>query len=165
MMEALNKAKALLRANGYTCVVCKGEQVAFSTERGVKPLLDWYEGGVNFTGYSVADKVVGKATAFLYLLLGIRSVYAGVISRSALKVLQREKITVEYGELVEHIVNRRGDGICPFEAAVLEIEDSTEAYAAIVKRWSSQYRVNSKKRPVGKLPTGFAYRLFVELIV
>ncbi len=133
-MQDLIKAKTLLRANGYTCVVCKGERVEFSIQRGVKPLFDWCESKADFTGFSAADKVVGKATAFLYLLLGVKTVYAGVISRAALELLQRERVYVEYGELVEHIINRRGDGICPFEATVLEIEDEAAAYAAIANK-------------------------------
>ncbi len=130
-MKDLQRAKHRLLSGGYTCVLCRGEQESCSEKRGVKPLLTWKESGENFEGFSAADKVVGKATAFLYLSLGVVAVYAGVISRSALQVLQRGEIAVEYGTLVENIINRQGDGICPFEFVVLEIEDVDEACAAI----------------------------------
>lgn len=127
----LEKAKAVLSDNNYTCVLCRGENVHTSRLRGVKPLVTWYVGKTDFTGFSAADKVVGKATAFLYVLLGVRAVYAAVISRSALQVLTSSGIDAEYGSLVENIINRTGDGICPFEEAVLNIDDANDAYAAV----------------------------------
>lgn len=127
----LEKAKAELFDNNYTCVLCRGESVHTSRLRGVKPLVTWYVGETDFTGFSAADKVVGKATAFLYVLLGVRAVYAAVISRSALQVLTSSGIDAEYGSLVENIINRTGDGICPFEEAVLNIDDANDAYAAV----------------------------------
>lgn len=127
----LTKAKALLDTGKYTCVLCKGEEVFTSQSRGVKPLADWYAGGAPLGGFSAADKVVGRATAFLYALLGVKAVYAQVLSRPALEVLQSHGIQAQYGELVENIINRTGDGICPFEQAVSRIADKGAAYAAI----------------------------------
>ena len=45
--------------------------------------------------------------------------------------LQKNGIYAEYGTLADNIINRKGDGICPFEAAVLEINDTDAAYEAI----------------------------------
>jgi hypothetical protein len=87
--------------------------------RGVKPLVIWLSSGEDFHGFSAADKVIGKATAFLYVLLGVKAVYASVISEGALDVLTKNGIDTQYGCVVEHIINRAGDGICPFEQAVL----------------------------------------------
>ena len=74
---------------------------------------------------------MGKATAFLYQLLGVKEVYAHVMSKSALEVLKAAGIDAQYGKLVEHIINRKGDGICPFEAAVLDIRTADTARTAI----------------------------------
>ena len=46
-------------------------------------------------------------------------------------VLQENGIDAQYGNLVPNIINRKGDGICPFEAAVMDITESQKAYAAI----------------------------------
>lgn len=127
----LNHAKEMLISEGYTCVLCKGDIKHTSTERGVKPLVQWVEKALDVRGFSAADKVIGKATAYLYILLGVRAVYAHVISKSALRILQEHGVQLQYGSVVENIINRKGDGICPFEAAVLEIEDMHLAYAAI----------------------------------
>jgi len=130
-MTDLQKAKELLYKGKYTCVICKDDKVYTSDLRGVKPLVIWYSTSVSFDEFSAADKVVGKATAFLYLLLGVKFVYASVISRSALTLLKENDIVVEYETLVDYIVNRNRDGVCPFEKAVLEIREKTEAYNAI----------------------------------
>ncbi len=130
MKNAINHAKELL-AEGFTCVVTDGETVYTSCERGVKPLVSWYVSHANFTDCAAADKVVGRATAFLYLLLGVRRLHARVISESALALLCDAEIEVSYDLLVPHIRNRAGDGICPFEEAVKRICDPQDAYHTI----------------------------------
>ena len=40
-------------------------------------------------------------------------------------------IAVQWGQTVPNIINRQGDGICPFEAAVLHIQDPQTALTAI----------------------------------
>lgn len=124
-------AKNLLLGENYTCVLCKGENLYTSQSRGVKPLVKWLKSETDFSGYSAADKVVGKATAFLYVLLGVKSVYAHVLSEGAKVVFKQYGIDFEFETLVPNIINRKGDGICPFESAVLEIKNADEAYTVI----------------------------------
>ncbi len=133
-MSDLTQAKALLSTGKYTCVLYRAGSKRTSAMRGVRPLVEWKESGEDFVGFSAADKVVGKATAFLYLLLGVRAVYAGVMSKGALSVLQNAGVEAEYGVLVEHIINRAGDGVCPFEQAVSDISDPTAAYEVIRRK-------------------------------
>ena len=134
MTENLSKAQALLEAGDYTCVVCQGNTVYTAAERGVKPLLNWLDSEIDLTGFSAADRVVGRATAFLYCLLGVTEVYARVMSRPAAQVLKAHGIGVHTDLEVDGIINRRRTGPCPFEAAVLEITDPEEALAAIRKK-------------------------------
>ena len=128
----LSKAKTILESGGYTCVFTNGTTVYTSTLRGVKPLVQFVESRSMPSGLSAADKVVGKATAYLYVLLRVREIYAQVISEPAAEVLQAKGIHVQYGKMVPNIINRKGDGICPFEAAVMEITDPVMAYDAIL---------------------------------
>ncbi len=130
----LERAKKLLTDGDYTCIICNNYKTYTSTQRGVSPLFTWYTEGVNFSGFCGADKVIGKATAFLYVLLNIKAVYANVISKSALKVFNEYNINIEYTTLVDFIINRKGDGICPFECAVMEVSDPEEAFKAIKKK-------------------------------
>lgn len=127
------KAKALLQG-GCTCALYTQTQVFKSEKRGVAPLLKWLESGEDFHGFSAADKVVGKAAAFLYVLLGVEQIFALVLSEAAESVFQAYHIPVYYEEKVTAIRNRSNTGFCPMEQAVLELNDPKEAHEAIVKK-------------------------------
>ena len=131
MTADLNKARQLLASEGYTCVLCLEDKFYTSTRRGVAPLLQWLDDGTPLEGFSAADKVVGRAAALLYRLLRIKALYAAVISRSALEVLEQGGIPVYYDTLTEGIVNRAGTGPCPMEAATKDISDPALAPNAI----------------------------------
>lgn len=128
----INKAKEMLIQENYTCVVLNNDEIYTSRDRGVKPLLDWY-GNVNFQDAYVADKVVGKAAAFLYVLFKIKELYATVISEPAYQVLMDNNINVCFDEKVKAIRNRDNTGFCPMETAVWNIDNPTEAYNAIIE--------------------------------
>lgn len=134
MNSDIEKAKSLLRSGGYTCVICSDGKIHTSTERGVKPLLAWINDGTVLKGFSAADKVVGKAAAFLYVILGVKAVYAGVISEPAKKVLTESGIDVEYGTLTDAIRNRAGTGFCPMETAVKGISEPAAALEAVRRK-------------------------------
>ena len=134
MNHDLNRAIALLTEGNYTCVVCREEITYTATFRGVKPLVNWLDEGVDLTGFSAADKVVGKATAYLYCLLGVRAVHAHVMSTAAMEVLRTHGIDSRCEKEVPCIINRRGDGPCPFESAVWDIQDPALALEAIHRK-------------------------------
>ena len=127
----LEAAREKLKTGAYTCVACKGDVTYTATERGVKPLLCWLDQGIDLSDFCAADRVVGRATAFLYCLLGVKAVYARVISTPAAQVLRENGIAVFYDREVPGIINRKGDGPCPFENAVLRIDDAESALGAI----------------------------------
>ena len=124
-------AKEILITGGYTCVLTDGQMVFTSTDRGVKPLVRFLESGEIPAGVSAADKVVGRATAYLYVLLKVKEVYSQIISQPAVDVLREHGVAVVYDNLVPNIINRKGDGICPFEAAVMDISSPNLAYTPI----------------------------------
>lgn len=131
MEHNLNRALNLLNSGDYTCVVCREDTVYTTTARGVAPLLSWLEEKTDLKGFSAADRVVGRGAAFLYCLLGVKEVYARVMSNPAAEVLRAYGIRAEAELFVNGIINRRGDGPCPFEAAVMDIQDAQEALTAI----------------------------------
>lgn len=135
-MRDLDVAKTLLRDGGYTCVLCCGEAVITSKERGVKPLVKWLIEKKDLRGFFAADKVVGRATAFLYVLLGVKAVYARVISAPAIDVFEEYGVFVEFDTLVDNIINRSGTGPCPFEAEVIGVTEAKAAYSLILKKLS-----------------------------
>lgn len=131
MNKDLSQARELLTSGGYTCVLCRDREIFTATARGVRPLVSWLDSGENFRGFSAADKVVGKATAYLYCLLGVRAVHAAVMSTPAMEVLNTYGVAASCDREVPGIINRRGDGPCPFEAAVMDAPTPAEALIAI----------------------------------
>lgn len=130
-MHDLQNARRILAEGQFTCVLCRDGDTVTDVRHGVKPLLELLESGKDFSGYSAADKVAGKAAAFLYCLLGVKALYAGVISQPALSVLEAAGIAARYDTLVPAIRNRAGDGFCPMETAVWELNDPALAPKAI----------------------------------
>lgn len=105
--------------------------------RGVMPIIDFINKGYDLSGASVADLVVGKAAAMLFIKAGIKDVDTIIISKPALKVLEVHHITVKYEKLVDNIINRDKTGLCPFESLVLDVDDVSIAYKLIVEKIES----------------------------
>ena len=133
-MSDIEKAKEILENGNYTCVICKGDTVYTSTERGVAPVLSLIENKTNINGFSVADKVIGKAAAMLFSLAGVKEIFTDVTSIPAKDYLKKQGIAVSYNKLTEKIINRAGDGLCPMETLVMNINDEIEAYHAISEK-------------------------------
>ena len=118
LTENMKKAVSMLEEQALTLAAVKGNETITSRERGVKPLLELIDEGKTLEGYSAADKVVGAAAAYLYVLLDVKELYAKVISRRAVEVMEKYGIEIEYDNLAEAIINRQRTGYCPMETAV-----------------------------------------------
>ena len=114
----MKKAVSMLNEQVLTLAAVKDNETITSRERGVKPLLELIDDRKPLEGYSAADKVVGAAAAYLYVLLDVKELYAKVISRRAVEVVEKYGISIEYDTLAEAIINRSGTGFCPMETAV-----------------------------------------------
>ncbi len=64
-------------------------------------------------------------------LLDPHSLYAPVMSVDAIRVLKEHKIPAYYDKTTEMIINRTGDGRCPIDSSVVDVEDPQEALARI----------------------------------
>ncbi len=132
-MTDLERARKILKGGGFTCVFCKGDFTDTDSTRGVKPLLARLN-DPRFENTFAADKVIGKAAAFLYVLLKVRAVHTLVISEPALAVLRQNGIEVSFDECVSAIRNRTNTGFCPMETAVWDITEPTAALTAIKEK-------------------------------
>jgi len=129
----IERLKSLLVKEGYTCILSDGREDIFSYERGIKPLIGFIDSGKNFSGFSVADKIVGKAAALIYAYMGVKELYAQVIGRQAVDVCAKYGIPVTYGIIAPKIINRKGDGVCPMEQATAQISDPPAAFKEKIK--------------------------------
>lgn len=107
----------ILNSEGLTLVLKSDDGTIHRfTQRGVKDLLTLVtESPETLKGALIADKAVGKAAAACMVVGGVKHVHADVMSEPALALLQHHGVEAEYGTLVDHIINRTGDGWCPME--------------------------------------------------
>ncbi len=116
---------------GHTICLCKDGNCLYSEKRGIAPMMNFIADGVDLAGYAVADIVVGKAAALLFVKCGIQKAFAKTLSQKGRSVLEMYGVDYEYETLVENIMNRTGTDICPMEKAVLSTDDPEVAYVVL----------------------------------
>lgn len=131
-MSDLATAKAHL--NGHSICLCKSGEWFTDDGRGISPMMRFLGENRDLRGYAVADVIVGKAAAMLFVKAGIAAVYGEVMSKAAKAYLETHLIPCEAKTLTEFIINRKGDGFCPMEQTVAAIDDPDEAYSALKEK-------------------------------
>ncbi len=121
------QARKCLQAGAFRCVLVRNGEERTALSRGVSPLLDWLDERDALEGAAVADRIVGKAAALLFVLGRVRSVHAEVLSRTGQAVLEQYAIPYSFGTLTERIRNRDNTDDCPMEKAVADVNAPTEA--------------------------------------
>ena len=139
----MNRQQAIetLHATHCSCVIANGSRLEQFHERGVKDLHRILaDDRALLDGAFIADKVVGKGAAALMVAGGVQSVYTDVISQGALTLFSQSGVEVEYGVLVENIINRTGTDICPVEKLCKDCLTAEECLPLISKFIESMKR-------------------------
>jgi len=147
MHPELEKAMTAVKNEGCTCALTLGNVIFKSKDKSVQPLLDWMNSGNNYMGYMLADKIVGKAAAFIMIAMGIREIYAQVISEPAKALLEKEHVVVNADLVVPEILDTKiydevirveneaaletGRRIARTEGVLVGISSGAAAWAAI----------------------------------
>jgi len=118
---------------GHTLCLSKDGVLILDDKRGITPLLELIASGKDVSGYSAADKVVGKAAAALFIKCGVKQLYAAVLSKGGAKLLESHGVEYVYDTLTDAIINRAGTDVCPMEKAVRDIEEIEDMYVAILR--------------------------------
>lgn len=79
-------------------------------------------------GATIADKVIGKVASSILAVAGVKEIYADVMSRYAIPVLEENDVRYEYKNLVEYIQNNDKTGMCPMESKYREETDIDKIY-------------------------------------
>ena len=132
-MNDIDRAKFILEDRKASVVFCSAEQEIILEGKGIKPLLEIMKTRTAFSEFSVADKIVGKAAALLFVKMKVSSIYGSVMSEKAKEIFIRFNIPFSYHTLAEAIINRKGDGMCPMEKAIESVSDPEEAYQILKK--------------------------------
>ena len=127
----MERLMEILRSGNHSLVVA-GSEIRTFDGRGIADLYRLFTLEPDFlAGASVADKVVGKGAAALMVLGGVKEVYAGVASSAALTLLHNSGVAARCDLEVPHIINRKGDGICPVETLCSDCATAAECLPRI----------------------------------
>ncbi|MBQ4642380.1 MAG: DUF1893 domain-containing protein [Oscillospiraceae bacterium] len=134
--QTIQMALRQIEAGSIVCAAIReGEIIAFHTGRGVAPVLQMYQQG-QLAGSILVDKVVGKAAAMVMTRGGVVGCHAVTMSKAALQWFQQQRIQITYDYLTEYIVNRTGDGMCPMEQTVLNLQDDSRIVSVLEEKLS-----------------------------
>ncbi len=131
-----------LKSNNYAIIASNGYH---SIDRGIMPVISMINKDKRFfSGLIVADKIVGKASAMLLSLSEVQEVYCIVLSKAGEEIFKKYKVKYHYEQLVDYIVNRKNDDMCPMEKTVKDIDDLDEAYKALKKKVEELHKNKQK---------------------
>ena len=80
----------------------------------------------------IADKVIGKVAGSILTVAGVKEIYADVISRYAIPVLEQNHVKYEYKNLAEYVQNNDKTGMCPMENKYKEEKDVNKIYTEMI---------------------------------
>lgn len=120
--DLMEEMKSLIAGGRSIAVARGGVIIHIGDGAGIGPALEALDKN-RLAGATVADRIVGRAAAAVFIEGGVRKLYAAVVSEGALALLAKAGVETEFGEKTGVIVNRAGTGRCPMETAVKDIED------------------------------------------
>jgi hypothetical protein len=129
-MRDLDVAKKRLYTENLTLVIVKDSKILFETNShkisGFLTAID--DLNTSLRNASVADRVVGKAVALLFVYSKISHAYGEFLSQKAKIVLKRNGIFFEWKTIINNVLDSTQKDICPFEKVALGITQPEEAY-------------------------------------
>ena len=136
MRTDLDIAAKKLNQKNLSLVVVKNGKVLFETEsHGLNDLVEAINQLQNgMQGSSVADRIVGRAAALLFVYSGVSAVFAATISDGGIEILDNNNVFHEFEKRVHRILNLKKTDVCPFEKLVAELSSPEEAYERLKAR-------------------------------
>lgn len=122
---AVRAAIAMIEENQHELIVLQGEHIVFtSATPGIRAALQLHdEYPERLKGAVIADRIIGRAAAMIFADGGATAIFGSVMSKAAQQELMQKGVKTQAGMLVDAIINRRGDGICPMERAILGVAE------------------------------------------
>ena len=138
MSELLSEARRLVENGARFAALSPAGGRIVSDSAGIAFLTGIAGAPGALGGYAVADRIVGRAAAYLMLRAGVKELYAFVLSEGGREVLESGGVCFSYGTLTEKIINRAGTDICPMEKAVsgVPLVGTEEAYRILSEKIS-----------------------------
>ncbi|MBD3164264.1 DUF1893 domain-containing protein [Candidatus Woesearchaeota archaeon] len=110
----------------YSLALIKNNKVVYSSDKpGLRPLVNCIAKNKEKKDCALHDKVIGLAAAKLVFNSGIaEKIVTSIISKPAFDFL-KDKLVVEYDEIVKNILNTERKVICPMEKKALELDEAS----------------------------------------
>jgi len=130
IIKDINLARVILSSEDFSIVIIRdGKILSHKKGDGIKPILKIIEElGDEIKGTVVGDRILGKASAFLCSYSKVKGVYSPQATKTAIAILIIGGIPCQADEMIPFIKNRTGDGLCPFEKMLQNVETPEEAY-------------------------------------
>ena len=110
----------------YSLALIKDDKIIFSSKKSsLKPLIECIKRyKLKFKGCVLHDKIIGLAAARLIIHSKmIKLAFGCIVSKPAKDLLEKNGIKINTQEIVNNILNKNEDGICPMEKKAIEIKD------------------------------------------
>ena len=126
----INIARETLSTEDYSIVVIRDGKILIHKQGdGIRPIMSIIdELGDELEGTVIGDRILGKASAFLCRYSKVKGVYSPQATKTAIAILIIGGIPCQADEMIPFITNRSGDGLCPFEKMLQNVESPDEAY-------------------------------------
>lgn len=124
----------LYSTNASLVVLCaKGECREYYQNRikDIKEILQKDKQALK--GAIIADKVIGKVASSILTVAGVKEIYADVMSKYAIPVLEENHIRYGYKNLVEYVQNNDKTGMCPMENKYKDETDINKIFKEMVE--------------------------------
>lgn len=96
---------------------------------GIKPILEAIdEMGEDIHDSVIGDRILGRASALMCRYAKAQGVYSPRGTKTGIALMIMGGIPCQVDELIPQIMNRSGDGLCPFEKMLKEVTSPEEAY-------------------------------------
>lgn len=142
-----NIVETLRRKHCSLVVEARGKQYLFY-KKGVRDLEDLLNRSPELLeGATIADRVTGKAAAGMIVVGKVKRLYADVLSRKALPLLDSAGIDYSCGQLVEAILVPEGDSSCQLEKIVSPATTAEEVVEMLRTHFAEMQEKHNKKRP------------------
>lgn len=136
IIKDMNFARIILSSEDYSIVVVRdGKILTQKKGDGIKPILKAIdELGDEMEDTVVGDRILGKASAFLCRYSKVKGVYSPQATKTAIAILIIGGIPCQVDEMIPFIKNKSGDGLCPFEKMLKNVESPDEAYKILKEK-------------------------------
>jgi hypothetical protein len=129
-MDDLEIATFALEKENLSFAVAKNGKIIFKGKANgiVDFLIAIRNLGEELNDSSVADRIMGKATAMLSIRSKVKNIYAKLMSKYAISALKQNGIPFVCERKTDVILNRARTSICPFESMAIQSNNPEEAY-------------------------------------